>query len=619
MKRHLLIFFVLLLGTNFAYSQPYTIWSKTYGDLEFQSFRSLLQTSDGNIIAVGRTERPFGINNFDVWIVKTDAWGDTLWTRTIGNIWDFWDDGQDVKEVIDGGLIITGYTFLPFAEILGEALLIKTDSNGNMEWNRHYSGPGIQDGRSIDITSDGGFIISASTTDTNSVKNVLVIRTNFTGDTLWTRIIGGSDDDEMYQVLETSNGDYILVGESRSFSPDSVFRLDLWFVRMDDAGNVLWSKSYEYRGWARAESVLETVDGSFVMIGVTSRDDLDALLVKTDAGGDTLWTMTYMDTTFEVGRSIIQTEVGGFVFTGYVDDLLNDDVWMVSVDSMGSFIWSKTFDNGIQDRGEEIINFPGGFVVAGRSHFEKSEFPFVHTDGLLIRMGDALSRLALRNVRANEDDLIELPVIYNYPHELNFNSVEVRLSGYKPYLSFLGINGVGAAVGDMGWQYESSETEDGFSVRLWGDSSLSAMDTLFFATFIVDSFTSELITITIDSGSIDSSAIPLELFSGTVQLIPIVGVSDDNSSLPDRYYLSQNYPNPFNPATTIKFDLPAGAHTTLIIYNILGQEVNRLADEFLEQGSYRYRWDATGKPSGMYIYKLTSGYFVQSRKMVLLR
>ena len=145
------------------------------------------------------------------------------------------------------------------------------------------------------------------------------------------------------------------------------------------------------------------------------------------------------------------------------------------------------------------------------------------------------------------------------------------------------------------------------------------MDTLFFASFIVDTFTSELITVTIDSGSIDSSAIPLEIFSGTVRLIPIIGVSDDNSTLPNRYYLGQNYPNPFNPVTTIKFDLPAGAHTTLIIYNILGQEVIRLVDDFLEQGRYTYRWDAAGKPSGMYIYKLTSGRFVQSRKMVLLK
>ena len=83
--------------------------------------------------------------------------------------------------------------------------------------------------------------------------------------------------------------------------------------------------------------------------------------------------------------------------------------------------------------------------------------------------------------------------------------------------------------------------------------------------------------------------------------------------------LEQNYPNPFNPITIIKFDIPVSNHTSLIIYNILGQEVTRLVDNPLEAGRYSYDWDASDVSSGVYIYKLTSGDFVQSRKMILLK
>ena len=95
--------------------------------------------------------------------------------------------------------------------------------------------------------------------------------------------------------------------------------------------------------------------------------------------------------------------------------------------------------------------------------------------------------------------------------------------------------------------------------------------------------------------------------------------AEPETYLPKSPVLEQNYPNPFNPVTVIRFGLPVAEHTTLIIFDLLGREVIRLVDEFLEQGRYTYRWDAAGKPSGMYIYKLTSGNFVQTKKMVLLK
>ncbi len=92
-----------------------------------------------------------------------------------------------------------------------------------------------------------------------------------------------------------------------------------------------------------------------------------------------------------------------------------------------------------------------------------------------------------------------------------------------------------------------------------------------------------------------------------------------NSITPDEYFLSQNYPNPFNPSTKISWQVPVGSHQTLKIYDVLGNEVATLVDEYKPAGSYEVEWNAAGLPSGIYFYQLKAGSFVESKKMVLLK
>ena len=98
-----------------------------------------------------------------------------------------------------------------------------------------------------------------------------------------------------------------------------------------------------------------------------------------------------------------------------------------------------------------------------------------------------------------------------------------------------------------------------------------------------------------------------------------VGVLQINNTLPVEYSLFQNYPNPFNPQTKIKFAVPKASFTKLVIYNLLGREVTTLVNEELRPGAYEADWDGSNFSSGVYFYKIISGDFVETKKMVLMK
>ena len=111
------------------------------------------------------------------------------------------------------------------------------------------------------------------------------------------------------------------------------------------------------------------------------------------------------------------------------------------------------------------------------------------------------------------------------------------------------------------------------------------------------------------------------LADGTVGQFPagVTSVEEVSSITPDNYNLSQNYPNPFNPSTTINFTIPSNEFVTLKIYNILGSTVATLVNGTLAAGSYKFNFDAQNLASGVYLYELKAGNFLEIKKMNLLK
>ena len=187
MKKGLLTSLVFLF-ISVAFGQaPDTLWTKTFGGSSGDGGYKVQQTTDGGYILLGGTSS-FGAGNSDIWLIKTNSYGDTIWTRTFGGSDN--DVGWSVIQTDDEGYIIIG-TKNPYG-INADVWLIKTDSFGNTLWTKTYGGNDEDSGNSIQQTSDGGYIITGMTASYGAGNgDVWLLKTDSLGDTLWTHTYGG--------------------------------------------------------------------------------------------------------------------------------------------------------------------------------------------------------------------------------------------------------------------------------------------------------------------------------------------------------------------------------------------------------------------------------------------
>jgi hypothetical protein len=173
----------------------------------------------------------FGAGSYDVYLVKTDSIGDTLWTRTYGGT--TMDVGQSVAQTADGGYIVAGATFSYGAGMV-DVYLIKTDSVGDTAWTRTYGDSDFDGGESVAQTSDGGYIVTGYTESYGAgMEDAYLIKADSLGDTLWTNTFGGNDEDWGYSVTQTADGGYIIAGWTSSYGAGMV---DFYLIKTDPLG-----------------------------------------------------------------------------------------------------------------------------------------------------------------------------------------------------------------------------------------------------------------------------------------------------------------------------------------------------------------------------------------------
>jgi hypothetical protein len=169
-----------------------------------------------------------------IWLIKTDAGGDTVWTRTFGNVHSYYS-GMSAEPTQDGGFIVVGTNCL-YGGGRGDVLLVKTDSQGTTSWVRTFGGEYDDWGNSVQQTRDGGYVVVGNTSFPGAVaSDVWLIKTDANGDTLWTRTFGVNSDEMGYSVQQTQDGGYIITGTTESEGEDFT---DLLLIKTDPEGNV---------------------------------------------------------------------------------------------------------------------------------------------------------------------------------------------------------------------------------------------------------------------------------------------------------------------------------------------------------------------------------------------
>jgi hypothetical protein len=299
-------------------------WNKIFGGNNIDHGKSVQQTLDGGYILTGST-MSYGAGGFDVWVIKTDQFGNMQWNKTYGG--NKWDYGYSIQQTSDTGFIITGFTY-SFGSGFEDIWLIKINNLGNIEWNKSFGGSKYDRGNSVKQTLDGGYIITGYTESYgNGSKDMWLIKTNNSGVEEWNKTFGGIDFDRGLSVQQSNDGGYIITGSlwQTGIGPK------VWLIKTNTSGNESWNKTFDGH---IGTSVIETQKGNFIITGGLGTN---ALIIKTDNKGTLLWNRNYGGNNKDLGNSLYQTSDGGYIVAGYTESYGNGlkDVWLIKTDEQG--------------------------------------------------------------------------------------------------------------------------------------------------------------------------------------------------------------------------------------------------------------------------------------------
>ena len=363
-KMGLCVSFTLLIIVGIFPSSPvrsnyrdddYIKFSKTFGrSKQPDSGVSVQMNNDGGYMISGTT-MSFGSGRNDIWLIKTDEMGNEIWNKTFGEKWT--DVANSMERTDDGGYIIVGYAYPETGDTDKTMWVIKLDSNGDKQWDRFYHQS--SEGRSIQQTSDGGYIIVGYADS----YDVILLKIDKDGNEEWSKYFGTKDYSEWgYFGQQTSDGGYIILSHNYLYTPDPYNyvekKTELCLIKTDKSGNEEWNKTFGEEKLFIGFMILQTKDGGYIVIGYESSYDLesdrDIWLMKTDDEGNKEWEKTVLGDENEMGQSILSTQDGGYIFTG--------SGWLIKIDSMGNEEWTRDYGGQTND----IKSTPGGgYVITG--------------------------------------------------------------------------------------------------------------------------------------------------------------------------------------------------------------------------------------------------------------
>ncbi len=305
-------------GTNLAHG--IITFERIFGGPNGDGAGSVSITADGGYIIAGSTTR-VDQEYSDALLVKTDVYGQIEWSQWYGL--EEWSEGfSEVIATPDGGYLCVGSHANSQAKDEPNIYVIKTDATGKVLWQKSFGRTPFKPDSGSDLipTSDGGYLIAGRST-TAQDENAYLIKIDASGNLIWDKVYGGSAGENAASIKATGDGNYIFVGSSSSYKTGGTGDYDFYLVKIDATGNVIWEKNYGGSDWDRGASVLVMNDGGYLMAGWTASPEFgavarDIFLIKTDASGNKQWQKLFGWEHQDETAEVIATADGGYLVVG---------------------------------------------------------------------------------------------------------------------------------------------------------------------------------------------------------------------------------------------------------------------------------------------------------------
>lgn len=326
-------------------------WQKSYGGSEDDDLFAIEKTFDNGLVVAGYTFSDNGNvvgnnGNSDEWILKLNPSGTIAWKTCLGG--SLIDYATDIKQTPDSGFVVVGLAYSADSDFTvsyggGDYSLLKLDADGNFLWHKNFGGTGTDYCQSVEVTSDGGYLLSGYTNSTDhdvsfnhGYYDTWLVKTDAEGNIQWQKSYGGSNMEYNFDVLETTDGDFFVTGASLSNNGDvsgchapNTFH-DVWVFLIDDTGELLWQKCYGGFNGDYGSSAIQSDDKGFIVAGYSASSDGDV--------------------------------------TGHHGIAYNNDIWVFKINNFGDLLWQKSFGGTENDAAMDIIKTAdGGFLIGGQT------------------------------------------------------------------------------------------------------------------------------------------------------------------------------------------------------------------------------------------------------------
>jgi hypothetical protein len=475
----------------------------------------------------------------------------TTWTEIYGGDYD--DFCHCATQVSDGGYVAAGRTY-SFGKA-GQAYVFKTDSAGTILWQKDYGLEPDDELLAVCQTDDNGFFAAGWTKSYGPglpAANVYLLRLNDAGDTLWTKSYGGTGDDHGYSAHHTQDDGCVIVGSTTTWGAGSD---DALLMKLDDDGNTLWIRTYGGMNRDEAQAVECVNDGGYIIAGVTYsfgtgiKDTSNIYIVRTDSLGDTIWTRVYGGEGNQ-GAWCIRPASDGYIVAGYYrpNGSLDADMFIVRINDDGDTLWSKRIGGASYEDAYDIEEaLDGGSLIVGRT----SSYGNGGSDSYLVKI----------------DSLGIVQWTSTYGGAQNEFAVSVQLTSDGGYI----------IAGDT-WSF-------GDGTPAYSNIYMSKTDG-----------------------------------NGTVG----VNVPGQNNTTIVEHGMLSVCPNPYRERATIKYRVASRGLIELRIYDIQGRLVNIVQKGMQGPGTYSLEWDGRGNAgqllsAGIYLVRLSCGDRSMTGKIVKLK